>query len=262
MALNHYLSPEAWAEGADPAYEALSRAIVAASPRSLADRLVLDLGAGTGATARALAAVGARPVGVDLSLPMLAHDASRRPPAFVADMIRLPMPAACADGAVAAFSLSHVDDPGAVLAEARRVSRGGAPVIAGVFATAGSRHPAKDVVDALARDKGWSPPDWYAHLKDDLEPRVADPETLAAWARAAGLVDVVVEERDVDAGLYGAQALVGWRLSLPALAPFVSRMTPAVRRAFERAAADALGPDVQPLRPAVRILVSVVPADR
>ena len=52
----HYGSPRAWATSADPVYEALSGAIVAASPVSLLGRSVLDLGAGTGATSRALEA--------------------------------------------------------------------------------------------------------------------------------------------------------------------------------------------------------------
>src|SRR5205807_948601 len=129
-----YESPQAWSTGADPAYEALSQAIVAASPVSLLGRSVLDLGAGTGATSRALEAARSRPLALDASAAMLAHRRAIRPPAVLGDMTTLPLATASVGGAIAAFSLSHVEDPSAVLAEARRVTAAGGPVIVGVFA--------------------------------------------------------------------------------------------------------------------------------
>jgi ubiquinone/menaquinone biosynthesis C-methylase UbiE len=170
----HYESPEAWATSVDPAYEALSRAIVTTAPVPLDGRSVLDLGAGTGATSRALEAAGSRPVALDLSAAMLSHGRASRPPAVVGDMAMLPLSAASVGGAISAFSLSHVEDPGAVLAVARRITMAGGPVMVGVFAAAGTRHPAKEAVECAAARWGWTPPDWYVHLKADLESRVTD----------------------------------------------------------------------------------------
>ncbi|HEY3702704.1 MAG TPA: class I SAM-dependent methyltransferase [Acidimicrobiales bacterium] len=258
----HYESPQAWATSADPAYEALSRAIVTATPVPLRGRSVLDLGAGTGATSRALEAVGSRPVALDLSAAMLAHTQSSRPPAVVGDMTTLPLAHASVGGAIAAFSLSHVEDPGAVLAEARRVTVSGGPVIVGVFATTGARHPATDAVERAAARRGWTPPDWYIHLKTELEPQVSDGRALADLAAAAGLTVVDVTEEDVVAGLDTSDALVGWRLSGPALADFVTSLQVGERDALAAEAAAALGSDVPELQLGVRILASVVPAAR
>jgi SAM-dependent methyltransferase len=258
----HYESPEAWATSVDPAYEVLGRAIVTAAPVPLHGRSVLDLGAGTGATSRALEAAGSRPVALDLSAAMLSHDRARRPPAVVGDMATLPLSAASVGGAIAAFSLSHVEDPGAVLAEARRITVVGGPVMVGVFAETGTRHPAKEAVERAAARRGWTPPDWYVHLKTDLEPRLADPHKLADLAAAAGLTVVGVTDRHVDAGLDTADALVGWRLSGPAIADFVASLPLGERDALAAEAVAALGSDVAGLRLGVRILASVVPATR
>jgi SAM-dependent methyltransferase len=250
----------AWATSADPAYEALSRAIVTATPVSLEGRSVLDLGAGTGATSRALEAAGSRPVALDLSAAMLAHRQSGRPPAVVGDMAALPLAHASVGGAIAAFSLSHVEEPGAVLAEARRVTVSGGPVVVGVFATTGVRHPAKEAVEVAAARRGWTPPDWYVHLKTDLEPYVSG--ALADLAAAAGLAVVKVTDTQVDAGLDTADALVGWRLGGPALADFVTSLPPGERDALAAEAVAELGSNVPRLQLVVRILASVVPAAR
>jgi demethylmenaquinone methyltransferase/2-methoxy-6-polyprenyl-1,4-benzoquinol methylase len=257
-----YESPAAWAASVDPAYEALSRAIVAASPVSLLGRPVVDLGAGTGATSRALEAARSRPIALDISATMLTHRRASRPPAVVGDMDTVPLATASVGGAVAAFSLSHVEDPGAVLAEARRVTRPGGPVIVGGFAESGSRHPATDVVEGEAARRGWTPPAWYVRLKTALEPRVTDRRALAQLATSAGLTVVDLRDQDVDTGLDTAESLVDWRLSVPALAPFVAGLPADERHELAAAAIGALGPEVQRLRLGVRILSSIVPAAR
>ncbi|HWC39162.1 MAG TPA: class I SAM-dependent methyltransferase [Acidimicrobiales bacterium] len=261
----HYESPHAWATSVDPAYEALSRAIVAASPISLVERSIVDLGAGTGATSRALQAAHSRPIALDLSVSMLAHGQASRPPAVAGDMTTLPLATASVGGAVAAFALSHVEDPGAVLAEARRVTEPGGPVIVGGFAATGSRHPAKDIVEDEAARRGWAPSGWYVHLKQDLEPRVTDRQSLVQLATDAGLAVVDLRDEDVDTGLDTAEALVGWRLSGPGLAPFIAGLPSEDRdelAAAAVAAVAALGSAVQRLRLGVRILSSIVPATR
>jgi SAM-dependent methyltransferase len=235
---------------------------VATSPVPLRGRIVVDLGAGTGATTRAIAGAGGQPVAFDLSYPMLSHGGRRRPPAAVADIGALPLAHASVGGAVSAFCLSHVEDPGAVLAEAARVTEAGGPVIAAVFADTGSRHPAAGIVDQVAREWGWAPPAWYSRLKRELEPAVADPAALLRLAAAAGLGDATVSDLDVDAGLDTAGALVGWRLGHPAMAPFVEALAPARRVALEAEARTQVGAAPQPLRLRVRILSSVARAAR
>ena len=258
----HYDTPGAWAKGADPAYEALGRAVVAASPVGFEGRTIADLGAGTGATSRAIAAAGGQTLAVDLALPMLAHNRATRPPAAAADITALPFGDGRVGGAVAAFSLSHVTDPAAVLREAARVTASGGPVLAGVFAAAGPRHEVSVIVDALAAEGGWSPPAWYRDLKDHLEPQVGADDALARLAAAAGLMAINVSVVEVDADLHTAEALVEWRLSSPAMAPFVNGLSSDARVGLCEAACQALGEPVQPLWLAVRILSSVAPATR
>jgi ubiquinone/menaquinone biosynthesis C-methylase UbiE len=258
----HYDTPEAWASGADRVYEALGRAIVEASPIAFHGRTIADLGAGTGATSRAIAAAGGRPLALDLSRLMLAHDRVARPPVVVADITALPLADGSVGGAVAAFSLSHVDDPGGALREAARITEPGGPILAGVFAATGVRHEVKTIVESLATQRGWTPPPWYLHLKEELEPRVADVDELVRLATAAGLAGVDVTTHEVDAGLDTVDALVNWRLSGPHMGSFVDGLTTDELATLRDEARQALGAPVQPLRPAVRILSSVAPAPR
>jgi SAM-dependent methyltransferase len=192
---------------------------------------------------------------------MLAYERASRPPAIVADITALPIESGSVGGAVSAFSLSHVDRPGGVLAECRRVVRPGGPVIAGVFAASGSRHPATSDIEAVAARWGWSPPSWYVHMKNDLEPSVADGDALGRLAADAGLDTISVTDVDVDAGLDTAAALVAWRFAGPALANWIATLPRPDRQAVVHAAVSAVGADPQPLRVTVRILSSIVPAD-
>src|SRR5687768_10860268 len=68
--------------------------------------LVLDLAAGTGDFCRELAAAGMRPVGVDLSYGMLAA-ARTDAPLVQADVLRLPVDDAIADGVTCGFALRN-----------------------------------------------------------------------------------------------------------------------------------------------------------
>jgi hypothetical protein len=131
-----------------------------------------------------------------------------------------------------------------------------------VFATTGARHEATSIVDTLATERGWLAPPWYRHLKDHLEPQVATDDALATLATVAGLDEIEVSVREVDAGLDTPDALIRWRLSGPAIAPFVNRLDGQELASLWDAARRALGSSVQPFRPAVRILSSVAPATR
>lgn len=250
---------DAWAAGPAQLYARLADAIAAEYPLPLAGQRVLDVGAGTGVMSVALQARGARTVGVDIAADMVAHMHARGFEAVTGDLLALPFDGGSFDGAVAAFSISHVDDPTAALAEARRVVRSGGVVMAGVFAEA-APNPAKDVVDAVASAYGFEPPEWYVYLKTQVEPLTATPDKLSGCAERAGLIDISVVDREVDSEVREPAAIVASRLGKAHLAPFVAGL-PAERR--ERLLADALAAataNPQPLTGVVLILSSRVPA--
>ncbi|MDQ4069693.1 MAG: methyltransferase domain-containing protein, partial [Actinomycetota bacterium] len=124
-----------WQRGPGRVYDRLAHVLVGRSPVTVHGTSALDVGAGTGAATRALLAAGAaRVVAVDTAIGMLAHDAASRPPAVVADALALPFPPASFGLTVAAFSLNHLADPAAGLAEAARVTRPGGAVVASAYA--------------------------------------------------------------------------------------------------------------------------------
>ena len=108
---------------------------------------------------------------------------------------------------------------------------------------AGWTHPAKAVVDDLARQFGFVAPAWYSQLKADVEPGVDDPDKLSALAWSAGFTRVEVSVHDVDAKVSGAAQLARWRLGMAHLAPFVAALDRGRRgqlvAACERALAGA-----------------------
>jgi demethylmenaquinone methyltransferase/2-methoxy-6-polyprenyl-1,4-benzoquinol methylase len=85
---------------------------------------VLDLACGTGDFCRELAAKGYRPVGIDLSYGMLAA-ARTGAPLVQADILRLPVPGAAADGVTCGFALRNLVELPAFFAELARVVRAG-----------------------------------------------------------------------------------------------------------------------------------------
>jgi demethylmenaquinone methyltransferase/2-methoxy-6-polyprenyl-1,4-benzoquinol methylase len=86
--------------------------------------LVLDVACGTGDLCRELGDRGYRPVGVDLSVGMLAH-ARTTAPLVLADALAAPFRESSFDGAVSGFALRNVVDLGALFAELARVVRPG-----------------------------------------------------------------------------------------------------------------------------------------
>jgi demethylmenaquinone methyltransferase / 2-methoxy-6-polyprenyl-1,4-benzoquinol methylase len=89
--------------------------------------LVLDLACGTGDLCRDLVAQRYRAVGVDLSFGMLAHAATTSP-LVQGDVLRLPCPDGCADGAVSGFGLRNLVALEGFFAELARVVRPGGAV--------------------------------------------------------------------------------------------------------------------------------------
>jgi ubiquinone/menaquinone biosynthesis C-methylase UbiE len=223
--------------------EPLARALVAASPVPLVGRVVLDLGAGTGAAGRAALAAGARRVaGVDLSEVMLHRAAFTTTDAtgaavcrpVAADAAALPFRDGCFDLVLAAFCLNHLSRLEAGLAELRRV---GTAIAASTFAP-GWTHPAKNAVDEAACSFGYRPPHWYQALAPGE--RAGDPEELAACAAAAGFTHVQVRTMTVPTPVATSAALAAWRLGMAHYAQFLHELDAPARIALWRAAEQAV----------------------
>ncbi len=88
--------------------------------------LVLDLACGTGDLCEELAREGYRPIGADFSLGMLLRAGRRSPvPLVQADVLRLPVRDAAADGVTCGFALRNVVSLEAFFGELGRVVRPG-----------------------------------------------------------------------------------------------------------------------------------------
>ena len=235
-----------WAEGPEPVYaslaRALARALLVPDDAGLAGRRVLDLGAGTGVAGRAALAAGARSVVCADTAPGMLRRCEPRMHPVAADVTVLPFGDDCFDLALAAFCLGHLDRPVAGLREARRVA---ATLAASSFA-AGWNHPAKAAVDEVLGAFGYQPPPWYITFKRDTEPWASDPAALGRDTAAAGYTDVRLRTVTVDTGLSSPAELASWRLGMAHVAPFVSSL-PAARQAELGAAAQAAVTGTGPL---------------
>jgi SAM-dependent methyltransferase len=246
-------SAAAWEAGPARLYDRLAERIIASAGGELEGMLVLDVGAGTGALCRAVRARNGTPVALDPSADMLAHAGDAALISVTGDMLALPFIDNSFDAAVSAFAVSHVEAPVRALAEMGRVVRGGARVVVGVFG-ATPPNPSKDVVDDVAARFGYLPPAWYARLKAYLEPLSNTPELLSACAHAGGLHDVRIEDVVVDSGLNSAEAIVGYRLGMAHLAPFVRSLSSQRREDLLAQAVSEVRERGQAVRPRVLIL--------
>lgn len=227
---------DAWADAPALVYARLATAMLQHPPRPVAGSDVLDIGAGTAVACDAALALGARTaVASDISIEMLRH---RTPaiPAVAADALRLPFADGSFDLVLSAFSLTHLSDPAAALADWRRVAP--AALIA-TFAP-GPSHPAKVAVDEVMTQFGFVSPPWYEELKRELEPLVEETSSLTAMVRSAGYQGVDVTVRTVDTGLRTPADIVGWRLGMAQLAQFVDGLPESRRAEARRAAEDAV----------------------
>ena len=251
-------SARLWAEGPEPVYAELARALLAGAGGPPAGGRVLDLGAGTVVAGQAALAAGAGAVvAADVAVEMLllgrgrgsgrgsgrglSRGLSRGRP-VVADAGALPFRDGCFDLVVAAFCLGHLPDLTAGLREARRV---GARLAAGSFAP-GCNHPAKAAVDGVLGSFGYVPPPWYLTFKQDTEPRASDPAGLGGACTSAGFADVRLRTVTVDTGRSAPSELAAWRLGMAHVAPFVGAL-PAARRAELRRAAESAVAGTGPL---------------
>jgi ubiquinone/menaquinone biosynthesis C-methylase UbiE len=230
---------QSWAGGPGQFYGVLASELVRSAAVPVTGRVVLDLGAGTGAAGQAALDAGAQRVAAaDPALGMLRQCGDALHP-VAADGAALPFRDNAFDLVLAAFSLSHLISIQAGLREVRRV---GDALAASAFAP-GWTHPAKAAVDQALSSFGYRPPEWYVRFKTQTEPAADDPDRLAAEAATAGFADVRVRTIAVPTGLSTPAQLVSWRLGMAHVAPFVRSLDPdrraAARRAAERAVAGS-----------------------
>lgn len=244
---------EAWSEGPARVYRALAQPVLDAAGDVTGVR-VLDVGTGSGVLADALVRRGARVVGLDLSHGMLRRDAPRRPPAVVADVLALPVRAGAADLVTASFVLNHLSSPAAGIRELARTLRPGGLLLATTF-EGEAPHPAKSLLDEVAAAHGWAAPDWYVQVREGRLPLLATPSLFLCAAREAGLAGARVERVPVTLVLSPEQ-LVGWRLGMAQLAPFVAGLGEQARRALQQEAVAAVAAVTDPVEMSVLLLVA------
>lgn len=167
-----------------------------------------------------------------LAEALVRHHRTKRPPGTVGDALRLPFRGGAFDAVVAAFSLNHLPDPGAGLRECGRVVRAGGAVLASTFPV-DADHPAKEAVESALLRFGYRRPPWYDEFKRDMAHLTGDPSRFESAASEAGLVDVTVAERDVDAGLGDPHLVVEWRLNMPHAIGFVNGWSRPPARRYE-----------------------------
>ena len=260
MAEAYSASGPAWAEGPLLVYGRLAEVLVGASPVPLAARVVLDLGAGTGAASRAIAGAGGRPIAVDNANGMLAAGRSRQVlagedpvPAAVGDALALPFAGGSFDAVVAAFSLNHVEDLSGALREAGRVTRPGGAVVASGYGD-DDHHPVKDAAAAALLEYGWVEPSWYAGIRRLAIPAMANPAAARAAAEEAALGEVAAWTLQVPFDDLDAADLVSWRLGMAQCAPFVAGLDAKARSGLRSRALELLGSDFAPLRRSVVVV--------
>jgi SAM-dependent methyltransferase len=146
-------------------------------------RLVVDVGAGTGALLDAIrsAAPAARAVAVDASEQMLKVALARHAAAVIADAMAIPLADACTDAVILAYVLFHLADPARALHEAARVVRAGGQV--GAITWAWERVPRAHAVWEEILTRAGVPPGPIRSADTGLD----HPDALAATLRSAGL---------------------------------------------------------------------------
>ncbi|WDG19736.1 class I SAM-dependent methyltransferase [Microbacterium sp. Clip185] len=183
-----------------------------AATRAIAPRAgqrILDLAAGTGASAVALARSGADVVAADFSPGMIAEGVKRHGHIMnltfqEADATALPFEDASFDTVTISFGLRNVNDPHAALAEMRRVTKPGGRLVVCEFSHpphplfAGLYRFYNDRVLPIVARRVSSNADAYDYLNESIKDW-PDQRTLSAWIRDAGWVDVA--HRDLTFGI-------------------------------------------------------------
>lgn len=143
-----------------------------------ADGPLLEVGVGTGLISAGLTERGRRPVGIDLSLPMLAVARTRLPGRLAGgDAQRLPV----RTGSVAGLCLVHVlhlvGDVAATLAECARVLRPGGTMVTTALPD-GGRDDLRDELERIRTELG-------STLRQDEEPVIVRRAAEAGFALVA-----------------------------------------------------------------------------
>ena len=158
---------------------------------------VLDIAAGTGTSAAAIAKTGAEVVALDFSPGMIEEGRRRHPEiTFVeGDAENLPFPAKSFDVVTSSFGLRNVNDPQRALREMKRVLKSGGRLVICEFShpqralVTGSYHGyLKYVMPAVARLTS-SHPTAYTYLMESIRDWPTQ-DILAQWIRAAGFTRV------------------------------------------------------------------------
>ena len=248
----------AWDTTAGLVYQPLAASLVQASPVALAGKLVLDLGSGTGAVARAATDRGACVVVADCSVGMVVHGYGHGRMAIVADALAVPVRDRCFDVVMAGFLLNHLH-PTSALGEMERIVRSGGAVVASTWSSVRS-DPVKTAVSAVLRSWGWLPPAWYETMKAEVEPISSAPRRLSHVARQVGLVDVRATVVEVDVGALDPGVVVAYRLAMPQIAPWVAGLCEPATSRLIRQLCTAVSPHLGGWRPSVIHLTARVPA--
>lgn len=160
-----------------------------------AEKRWLDVGCGTGALSEVILAACApvEVVGVDPSLPFVAHAATRvadpRAAFRQGDAEGLPVDHDSFDAVVSGLVLNFVPDRSAALCEMRRAARPGGVVAAYVWDYADGMQLMKHFWDAAVE----AAPE-AGDLREDLRFPLCRPQPLSDLFRDAGLADVAVDQ--------------------------------------------------------------------
>jgi SAM-dependent methyltransferase len=135
---------------------------------------VLEVGVGTGVVSAGLAELGRVPVGVDLSMPMLAQARRRMPGRLAAgDALRLPVQTGAVASACAIHVLHLVGDIPAALAELARVLSPGGTLVATTFPGEVPEGDVHEEMDRIRAEMG-------------ADPQIADAPLVIRLAAEAG----------------------------------------------------------------------------
>lgn len=181
------------------------RAVVDAVAAQPGER-VLDLAAGTGASAEPFVAAGAHVLSCDFSLGMLREGHVRRPQlSMVAgDALALPFADASFDAVTMSFGLRNVNDVDAALSELRRVTRPGGRLLVCEFSRPVNEVFRRVYLEYLMRalpavaERVSSAPDAYVYLAESIR---AWPDQSELATRLAGAGWVRPQWRNLSGGI-------------------------------------------------------------
>jgi ubiquinone/menaquinone biosynthesis C-methylase UbiE len=198
--------------------------------RARPDDLVLDVAAGTGHVARALAPFVRAVIALDATEAMLrtgkaeADEVALRNVVFQrGDADALPFLDATFDVVVCRFAMHHFEAPAGPLAEMVRVLRpGGRLVVADLLAD-------EDAAVAAEQDR-------LERLRDPSHVRLLAADEIGVLMREAGLASVTADARDIE------RALGPWLRQSAAPAAVADEVTAALRAEVEGGRATGLRP--------------------